>query len=275
MSAPLLAALFELDGVLFDLGAARAAAVRDGLAGQGVHLEAAASGRAAGLTDEEAAVRSAIAEAVARGDPAAARVDDVALALAVHRAERAFGERLRHGGAVLTPGAREAVDALGARLRLGVVTHLRRADAEWLLDAAGVRAAFAVVVATDDRTGARAASGGRWAAALARLAPRAPGLAPARAAAIVATSAAVAEARAAGLRTVFVEPAAEAPGRGEGATRSAAPAPHGEPRAPSPDVPLEAPTGADVRLRTLSGLAPAALACALDLAPASCTAPPA
>lgn len=259
---PLLAALFELDGVLFDLRAARAAAVRDGLAAQGVLLDGAAAARAATFPGEDDAVRAAVAGAAAAGDSAAVGIDDVALALATHRAERAFTDHLRHGGVSLTDGARAAVDALAARLRLAVVTRLRRADAEWLLAAADVRGAFAMVMAGDDRIGDAAHAGARWAAALARLAPRVPGLLPARAAALVATTTAATEARAAGLRVAFVEP----PDRGSGATLSDA-------HASSPAAVDSALPNADVRLRTLSALTPAGLACALDLAPASCTLP--
>jgi beta-phosphoglucomutase-like phosphatase (HAD superfamily) len=275
--AALRAVLFELDGVLFDLRGARRAALRDARTdalrtarGGGATasadaaaalqaLDAAALDAAAALPADDA-VRAGLALAVAAGSAAAARCDDVALALAAHRFDRALGERLAAGGLTLTDGAREAVEALGARLRLGVVTRLRRADADRLLTAAGLAPAFAVVVAADDRLPApasRATPGAGFAAAVARLAPRVAGLTADQVAAIVDAPNTAAEVRAAGLRAVTVcAPAWDA---GHTAAATAAVADHGG--------------DAHLRLLSLRGLTPAALACALDLAPAPCTRP--
>ncbi len=276
------AALFEPEGVLFDLRAARALALREGLAGQGVRADAldpAALARAAALPAGEG-VRAAARAAAAAGDAAARACDEVALDLAAHQAERAFADHLARAPLTVADGAREAVAALGARLRLGVVTRLPRAAVERLLDAAGLAPAFAVVVAADDRAPAAprpGAPGARYAAALARLAPRVPGLVPAQAVAVVDADAAAADARAAGLRTALVcadAAGADVAGRDVAGADSvcdgASDARHTGPGA-APGTP--APRGADVRLVTLRGLTAAALACALDLAPTPCTRP--
>jgi phosphoglycolate phosphatase-like HAD superfamily hydrolase len=207
--AALRAALVDPEGVLFDLRAERARAVGDALAAAGVAAGSVgpdAIARAAALP-AGAAVRAAVAAAAAAGDAAAAACDEVALDIAAHRADRAFSGLLARAALTLADGAREAVAALGARLRLGVVTRLRRADADRLLEAAALAPAFAFVVAADDRLAgpARAgAPGARYAAALARLARPLAGLAGGEVAALVGAAADADDARAAGLRTVLV-----------------------------------------------------------------------
>lgn len=244
----LLAAVVALDGVLFDLGALRAAAVRDALAAEGVRVGGAAAAHGATVAadaGEEAGVRAALAHAANEDGSPTSDGDEVTVALAAHRAERLVSERLQHGGAVLAEGAVAAVDALGGRLRLAAVTTLRRSDALRLLDAAGLAPAFGTLGAGDDRpVPARGtaesvdAGNSAWAAVLARLAARVPHLTPDRVVAFTASAAGSAAARAAGARVVRI---AAIDG---------------------------APDGAHARLRTLAGLTPAALACALDLAPA-------
>jgi beta-phosphoglucomutase-like phosphatase (HAD superfamily) len=262
----------EPEGVLFDLRAHRGGALRAGLAARGVaadRLGPDVLARAAALPPEQA-VRAAVAAAAAAGDAAAAACDDVDLALAAHATDRAFADLLARGGLTLRDGAREAVAALGARLRLAVVTRLRRAEVAGLLGAAELGPAFAVVIAADDRLPPPPAGppgvrtpGACWAAALGRLGRQLSGLRAAQAVAVVDTPAAAADARAAGLRTAVVadEPArdgvpGETPG-GAGGGRAEA--------AADPD-----PRGPDVRLVTLRGITPATLACALDLAPGPC-----
>jgi beta-phosphoglucomutase-like phosphatase (HAD superfamily) len=276
------AALLELEGVLFDLRAERARALREGLAAEGVRadrLDAATLDVAATLAPGDAA-RAAVAAAAAAGDPVATACDDVALALIAHRAERTFESLLARGGLTLRDGAREAVAALGARLRLGVVTRLRRVEAERLLAATAFAGAlgdaFTVVVAADDRLppGIGAGAGARHAAALARLARTLPGLAPGQVVALVDGPASVAAARAAGLRTAVVAaPTASAP-RGVADTPAVC-APLSDARHTADDVaaPAPSPRAADVARISLQGLTPATLACALDLAPTPCSTP--
>jgi len=141
-----------------------------------------------------------------------------------------------------------------------VVTRLRRADADRLLSAAGLVPAFAVVVAADDRLPApasRATPGAAFGAAVARLAPRVAGLTADQVAAFVDAPGAAVQARAAGLRAVLV--CARAWDAGHTGADIAGVADHGG--------------DAHLRLLSLRGLTPAALACALDLAPAPCTRP--
>jgi beta-phosphoglucomutase-like phosphatase (HAD superfamily) len=258
------AALVEPEGVLFDLRATRLRALRDGLAGAGIDVDALApaalTGAAALPADEAVRV-------------AAGPADDVTLALAAHAAERAFGDLLARGALTLRDGAADAVTALSARLRLGVVTRLRRTEAERLLAAAGFGPAFAVVVAADDRlpAGAPRGPGARHAAAVARLARHVPGLIAAQAVALVDAAPAAAAARAAGLRTAIVDPAPTA----DAAAVGNAGAPAGCHAAADAAMRADHPRGADVRLATLRGLTPTTLACALDLAPTPCTSPPA
>lgn len=264
--AALRAALVDPEGVLFDLRAERARALRDALSDAGVaagSLGADAVARAAALP-ADAAVRAAVAAAAAAGDAAAAACDDVALDLAAHRAGRAFSDLLARGALTLAGGAREAVAALGARLRLGVVTRLRRADAERLLDAAGLAPSFAFVVAGDDRPSAPGAPGARYAAALARLARPLAALAAGEVAALVGATPDVDEARAAGLRAVLVGGDAPAVCAALADARHTAAGVAGG---------GGAGRGPDARLISLHGLTPAALACALDLAPTPCTTP--
>jgi hypothetical protein len=116
------------------------------------------------------------------------------------------------------------------------------------------------VVAADDRLPApasRANPGAGFTAAVARLAPRVAGLTAAQVAAIVDAPGAAADARAAGLRAVLVCARAWDAGHTGAATAGVA----------------DHRADANLRLLSLRGLTPAALACALDLAPAPCTRP--
>jgi HAD superfamily hydrolase (TIGR01509 family) len=103
---------------------------------------------------------------------------------------------------MLTEGARDAVLALGARLRLGVVTRAHRREVEFALGLAGLDHAFQCVVAADDvRAGKPSPEG--YALALARLARRAPVDAQ-RVVAFEDAAPGIRAARAAGVRVVAV-----------------------------------------------------------------------
>ena len=155
--------------------------------------------------------------------------------LAALEAERAFDRALR-AGLTLVPGARDALEALAAELRLAVVTRLRRAVAEQALGLAGLDAHVAVLVAAEDvRRPVPDPAGFR--AAHARLARLVPGAAdPHTIVALVDAAAGVDAARAAWLRAIFIGP------------RDAVVAP-------------------DARLATLAGLRAPALAALLELPP--------
>lgn len=236
------AAVLALDGVLADLAPAREAALTEALAAEGAPVD-----------DQRAVARAARRAADAGWDDAVRSLglaDEVAAALVAHRAERSLAARIRHGGVTYTWGAAAAVLALGARLRLALVTTLPGDDARLLLDGAGLTPLFGTVVA-GDVPGGRGAPDAAWTAAVSRLAGRLPGLAPAEVAGLAGTVAGVAAARRAGLHAVRVAP----PNPQAGATRDE----------PTPD---DAPLGTPhVTLDAVAGLTPSALAAALDLPP--------
>lgn len=200
--------LMELEGVLADTAALRRAALRRSLAEDGATLD----DDAACLCDARA-TRDAV-ELAARLTGAA--LDDTALDLAALRAERRFAASLGEG-VVLVPGARELVERLAGRVRLGVVTRLARADADRVLALAGLEWAFELVVAAEDADAKP--SPAAYVLALARLARRRP-----LGAAVLALedgAAGIAAATAAGVRCVVIGdvPAHEAM-RADGALRS-------------------------------------------------------
>lgn len=223
------AALIELDGVLVDVASARAAALTAAFAAEGVAHGVAPASWLAPFDD-------------LAHELASTQADETALALVALRAERDYDARVA-AGVSLAPDAREAVQALGAEWRVGVVTMWRRADAERLLALAGLDASVRFVAAADDGP-SLATPAARTARALARLRPPRPPStsadAPASAVvvAVVASPAALAAARDAGARTVLVAPLA--PGH---------------------------PPRADVQLASLRGVTPARLSAALDCAP--------
>jgi beta-phosphoglucomutase-like phosphatase (HAD superfamily) len=188
-------ALFDLEGVLVDTLAARGEAVTRALTAAGVDAPPALA-RWIAAEGAGAAIAAAFASARLLHPDVAPDLDETAAELAELRAERYLAERLA-AGVALVPGAREAVEALGRRLRLGVVTRLRRRDAAFLLELAGLEPAFAVVVTGDDvRQPAPAPDGHRR--ALDRLARRrAPVAAVEPAAAAVSFESSVPGARAA------------------------------------------------------------------------------
>jgi len=134
--------LFELEGVLADTQASRRDALVRSLADEGVVLTPTAyAERCAGLPVREAALAAA-ATAGGRLDPTA--VDLVAL-----RAERYFAERVGKGVS-LAPGARELLDDLAGRARLGIVTRASRREVEFVLSLAALDGVFECVLAAED-----------------------------------------------------------------------------------------------------------------------------
>jgi beta-phosphoglucomutase len=137
--------LFEFDGVLADTHVMRRAALSRSLADDGVPLaDATFDARCAGFPTREAAVAALAATA---GD--ARRFDDTALDLVVLRAERYFAEQLGRGLS-LAPGARELIEHVAGRARLGVVTRAARREVEFVLSLAGLDGAFECVVTAED-----------------------------------------------------------------------------------------------------------------------------
>jgi len=137
------ALLFELEGVIVDTLLARATALRDALAAEGI-----------ALTDVEAidasrgrAVRRAIASAAH-----AARVsyDLVTIDLAAARAEALYASRVAASGFTLRPGAVEFVRHAQASTRCALVTRASRQETETAIRLAGLEDAFEAVVTLED-----------------------------------------------------------------------------------------------------------------------------
>ena len=192
-------AVFEFEGVLASTSGARRDALRRSLAEDGIALGDGEWSRwYAGLAVGDA-VRAAFARH-ARAPGAGVR-DETAADLAVLRAERWFAERVGKG-VTLAEGARDAVLALAARLRLGLVTRASRREVEFALRLAELDGAFQCIVAADDVRDAKPSPEG-YALALARLARRAP-VRAARAVAFEDAAPGIRAARAAGVRVVAV-----------------------------------------------------------------------
>jgi beta-phosphoglucomutase-like phosphatase (HAD superfamily) len=134
--------LFEFDGVVADTRAARRSALLGALGEAGVLLtETEYVERCASFP-----LRDAIRTALALRH---VRVDDTAIDLTTRGAEHRFRERL-HQGITLADGARELVDHLQGRSRVGIVSRASREDIEFVLRLAGMESAFECIVADED-----------------------------------------------------------------------------------------------------------------------------
>ena len=116
----LTAVLLELEGVVVETATARAAALAQALADEGV-------GDAADL----------------------AALDETTRDLVTLRARRHFAGRVA-GGVTLVPGAPAALERLAARVPVGVVTRATRREADLLLGGTPLRDLVAFVVTADD-----------------------------------------------------------------------------------------------------------------------------
>ncbi|HET7038132.1 MAG TPA: HAD family phosphatase [Thermomicrobiaceae bacterium] len=139
MSAPLEAAVFDLDGLLVDSEPVQIAAWEEFLAGHGHTLDPELLGRLFGLR-----VR----------DTSRVLVDELRLPLSpdeVFAGREAIFFRLLEAGVRPMPAAVETVRALGARgLRLGLATSGHRRYADLVLGGLGLIGAFAVEVTGDE-----------------------------------------------------------------------------------------------------------------------------
>jgi HAD superfamily hydrolase (TIGR01509 family) len=134
--------LVELEGVVADTGEARRDAIFASLRADGVTLPGGEyRDLCAGLSFEDA-VRAAF-RGVGRGR------DETAIALAAHRAERAYRAYIGKG-LTLVEGARETLDRLHETVRLGLVTRAPRNDAMFVLSLARIEHLFTCVVAQED-----------------------------------------------------------------------------------------------------------------------------
>jgi HAD superfamily hydrolase (TIGR01509 family) len=134
--------LLELEGVIADTGEARRDAIFAALRADGVKLpESEYRDLCAGLSFDDA-VRAAFRSG-GRGR------DETAIALAAHRAERAYRAYIGKG-LTLVEGARETLERLHDSVRLALVTRAPRNDAMFVLSLARVEHLFTCVVAAED-----------------------------------------------------------------------------------------------------------------------------
>lgn len=134
--------LLELEGVIADTGEARRDAVSAALRADGIQLQGAEyRDLCAGLSFDDA-VRAAFRNAGRAGD-------ETAIALAAHRAERAYRAYIGKG-LTLIEGARETLERLHETARLALVTRSPRNDAMFVLSLARVEHLFTCVVAAED-----------------------------------------------------------------------------------------------------------------------------
>ena len=134
--------LLELEGVIADTGEARHDAIVAALHADGVNLpENDCRDLCAGLSFEDA-IRAAF--------HGTSRVrDETAVALAAHRAERAYRAYIGKG-LTLVEGARETLERLHDTVRLALVTRSPRDDAMFVLSLARIDHLFTCVVAAED-----------------------------------------------------------------------------------------------------------------------------
>lgn len=135
--------LFELEGVIAETLAIRAAALRAALGADGIDVSA----DAATELSRGRSVRRAIAHAAF---DARVSFDLVTTDLVAARAEAAFAAALAAGGLTLAPGAADFVRLAQAGARCALVTRASREEADHLLRRAGLEDAFECVVTLDD-----------------------------------------------------------------------------------------------------------------------------
>jgi HAD superfamily hydrolase (TIGR01509 family) len=134
--------LLELEGVITDTSEARRDAVFAALNADRIPLQIAEYRElCAGLGFEEAV------KAAYRNDGRGA--DETAIAIAAHRAERAYRAYIGKG-LTLVEGARETLERLHETVRLALVTRSPRDDAMFVLSLARIDHMFTCVVAAED-----------------------------------------------------------------------------------------------------------------------------
>ena len=134
--------LLELEGVIADTGEARRDAISAALRADDIQLQGAEyRDLCAGLAFDDA-VHAAYRNAGRAGD-------ETAIALAAHRAERAYRAYIGKG-LTLVEGARETLERLHDSVRLALVTRSPRNDAMFVLSLARMEHLFTCVVAAED-----------------------------------------------------------------------------------------------------------------------------
>ncbi len=134
--------LLEFEGVVADTAAARRDALGYVLAEDGLQLSDEDYRDACAGRSTVDAVRAAIARC-------GVTLDETGLELLALRVDRAFSSYLGKG-VMLVDGAREALERLASRMRLGIVTRASRRDVEFVLNLARMEDLFACVVGMED-----------------------------------------------------------------------------------------------------------------------------
>ncbi len=189
--------LFELDGVLADTADIRRDAVLTTLRATGVPLtEEQYRERCAGLGIDDA-VRAGFAFGGVDDD-------ETAVSLAALRAERTYRAFLGRGLS-LVDGAGDVLTRLHDVARLGIVTRMRRVEAQYVLTLSGLDDLFTCVVSGDD-TAVGKPSAAPYTAALARLSRTRERTAGRRIVALEDALPGIRSARSAGIACVAVGP---------------------------------------------------------------------
>lgn len=187
--------LMEFDGVLADTSAARHDALCTVLGEDGIALsDAEYHASCAGLGSGDA-VRAAIALA-------GVSIDETALDLLALRVERVFSSHVSKG-VVLVDGAREAVERLASRVRLGIVSRASRGNIALILSLARLEHAFTLVIGIEDASPPKP-SPAPYRAALGRLERQRPVMPGGIVVALEDGLHGIRSARSAGLRSVAV-----------------------------------------------------------------------
>ena len=134
--------LLELEGVIADTAEARRDAIIASLQADGVTLPLSSYRELCAGLSFEAAIRAAFG---AQSRPA----DETVIALAAHRAERAYRAYIGKG-LTLIEGARETLERLHETVRLGLVTRSPGRDAMFVLSLGRMDHLFSCVVAAED-----------------------------------------------------------------------------------------------------------------------------
>jgi beta-phosphoglucomutase-like phosphatase (HAD superfamily) len=187
------AVLLEWEGVLADTSAARRDALLVALREEGVHFDAAHFADCCEGFDAGSAARAALS--------LSGRRDPVLADLVTMRARRAFAERLGKG-LTLHPGAKGFAERLAVGTRTAIVTSASRSETDFILRLAGLEAAIASIVTSDDVAGEMPSATAyvRAVEHLARVRPVRTG----RVIAVVSSARAIRAVRQAGMRAVAV-----------------------------------------------------------------------
>ena len=194
-------AVFDFDGVLVDSEPLHFTALRDSLLAEGIPLEEPEyAARYLAYSDREA-IRLVLEDRGFGFD--GARVDAIA-----RRKAELFGAAMP--GIHFFPGARELVLRLSAQIPVGIASGARRPEIEAILEIAGLRPAFSVIVGAEDVARGKP-DPEPYLTAAAGLRRRSTDVEPAACIAFEDSVAGIASARAAGMKVVAVTNSYPAP----------------------------------------------------------------